>query len=357
MKSKLFDHEFYLHEYPDVASGLSEHNRISGAEQHYESYGFRERRNPNALFYAGWYAQKYALGPEDNPINHFVENARTNSPNPYWEQIRMKQGESPPCLAEMVSAFSPHQRPTYILGLYGTGRWYLNELVMYCSGQRGYYFLDDLRHRKGGPPIIWSGHTTVIHDQVAGHEPAALGRSVLKLAEEGAADIIFIHRHPLDSLLTNWTWWREFLAKKKMISGIVGKYSTQEEFFKDVANNFDELALFADGSKDFMRLYSEEHTHFFSLRQFVVETAAFVNHESVHSFRFEDFISEPNEQFSRIMRIIDPLAISGKIDVPKPRAEKNRYIEVCKHVPAFKNLVESLPRDVKLQINELGYQM
>lgn len=339
MTSKLFDHEFYLQEYPDVAGGLSQHNRISGSEEHYQSYGFRERRNPNALFYAGWYAQKYALKTEDNPIVHFAEesNATANSPNPYWEQIRIKTKAPVPSLIEMLGDFSPHQRPVYILGLFGTGRWYLNELIMHHTGQRGYYFLDQLRDRKGGPPIIWSGHTTIIHDQIAGHEPAALGRSILKLAEEGQAEIIFIHRHPLDSLLTNWTWWREFLAKKKMISGIVAKYPNNEEFFKDVASNFHELTLFADGSRDFMRLYSEEQTNFFSLHQFIVETAAFVNHKHVHSFRFEDFISEPNEQFSRLLKIIDPIATPANIDVPRPRAEKTDILRFASMSQLFTN--------------------
>ena len=63
----LFDAEWYLHAYRDVAaSGMD-------AWDHYQTYGAAEQRNPNALFDAAWYLAKYpdvaAAGAD--PVEHY----------------------------------------------------------------------------------------------------------------------------------------------------------------------------------------------------------------------------------------------------------------------------------------------
>ena len=59
--------------------------------------------------------------------------------------------------------------------------------------------------------MIYSGHATIRHVSLAIRMLPAVTSRVLEAVRSGFADLIFIYRHPLDSLLTNWIWWRTYL--------------------------------------------------------------------------------------------------------------------------------------------------
>lgn len=65
---QLFDPEFYLARYPDVAAAGGD------AAAHYFSSGWREGRHPSALFDVDWYASQLSAGiPADmSPLHHYV---------------------------------------------------------------------------------------------------------------------------------------------------------------------------------------------------------------------------------------------------------------------------------------------
>jgi glycosyltransferase involved in cell wall biosynthesis len=74
----LFDEEYYLSRYEDVArSGVD-------AYTHFLQFGVREGRNPNALFDTRWYLTVYedvrAVGV--NPLTHYVQYGATEGRNP-----------------------------------------------------------------------------------------------------------------------------------------------------------------------------------------------------------------------------------------------------------------------------------
>jgi hypothetical protein len=53
--------------------------------------------------------------------------------------------------------------------------------------------------------MVFSGHATIKYSSI-GQAPPEITNSLIKLAQSRAADLIFICRHPVDSLLTNWIW-------------------------------------------------------------------------------------------------------------------------------------------------------
>ena len=57
--------------------------------------------------------------------------------------------------------------------------------------------------------MIYSGHATMRHVS-RGQMPPAVMSHILEAVRSGFADLIFVYRHPLDSLLTNWVWWRTY---------------------------------------------------------------------------------------------------------------------------------------------------
>lgn len=64
--SGIFDINYYLNENQDVkSSGM-------GAIEHYCEFGFKEGRNPNALFHSKWYAMQYGLDYDTNPLLHYL---------------------------------------------------------------------------------------------------------------------------------------------------------------------------------------------------------------------------------------------------------------------------------------------
>jgi hypothetical protein len=62
--------------------------------------------------------------------------------------------------------YIPHRgndRTAYVIGLFGTGRVYVNELIIQNIGKRVKYFRDDIRLHPGPTSMIYGGHATIRH--------------------------------------------------------------------------------------------------------------------------------------------------------------------------------------------------
>ena len=59
--------------------------------------------------------------------------------------------------------------------------------------------------------------------------------------------MIFVYRHPLDSLLTNWIWWRGVFRDNRLDSGISRDYKNVDELCANLEENFLEFKAFAEG--------------------------------------------------------------------------------------------------------------
>src|SRR5271170_5034217 len=71
----------------------------------------------------------------------------------------------------------PHvgnDRTLYIIGLFGTGRSYINELLVHNIGERRNYFKDEIRFHPGPTSMIYSGHATMRHVSHLQHPPEVM---------------------------------------------------------------------------------------------------------------------------------------------------------------------------------------
>jgi hypothetical protein len=98
--------------------------------------------------------------------------------------------------------------------------------------------------------MIYSGHATIRHVSRFQAPPEVTSR-VLEAARSGLADFIFISRHPLDSLVTNWVWWRTYLRDHIMIRSISQVYRYTPDLCTALQQNFSEFKAFADGDPEF----------------------------------------------------------------------------------------------------------
>jgi len=139
-------------------------------------------------------------------------------------------------------------RTVYVIGLFGSGRSYLTELMLHNIGERGKYVRDTIRLHPGPTPMIYSGHATMKYVSRAQYLPSVMTR-ILESVRSGFADLIFLYRHPLDSLLTNWIWWRTYLHDHRMIKGISQVYKSSDDLCADLEKNF--VESFAEGDPGF----------------------------------------------------------------------------------------------------------
>lgn len=81
--SSLFQSEWYLSEYPDVAAAAVD------PLLHFLMFGTLQRRNPNPLFDTSWYLEKYpdVRSAAINPLVHFISFGANEGrePNPYFD--------------------------------------------------------------------------------------------------------------------------------------------------------------------------------------------------------------------------------------------------------------------------------
>ncbi len=142
-----------------------------------------------------------------------------------------------------------NDRTAYVIGLFGTGRWYVMELIVNNIGPRAKYVKDEIRFHRGPTSMIYSGHSTLKYSSNLQHPPQ-ITRLILDAVKSGFADLIFIYRHPLDSLLTNWIWWRTYIRDNTMIRGISFVKNT-DELCADMEQNYADFEAFASGDPAF----------------------------------------------------------------------------------------------------------
>jgi hypothetical protein len=252
----------------------------------------------------------------------------------------------------------PHQgndRTVYVIGLFGTGRDYINELILKNIGKRAKYFRDKIRYHPGPTSMIFSGHATIKYASRAQQSPAVTNR-ILDAVRSGFADLIFVYRHPLDSLLTNWIWWRTFIRIRDIrISGISQLYKGNTgDLCVDLEQNFLEFKSFADGDPDFFAAIPGPH--FLSFAEFVEETELYLQSATV-ALRLEDFMVDPLKEFSKIAEVMSVDLDLNRLRVAPPRTKPYRYLTVKEKVPRFRDFIDELDAEVKGRIEKIGYQL
>jgi hypothetical protein len=246
-----------------------------------------------------------------------------------------------------------NNRTAYVIGLFGSGRLYINALMLQNIGERAKYLRDFIRLHPGPTPMIYSGHATTRHVSRAQAPPVVMN-GILEAVRSRFADLIFVCRHPLDSLLTNWFWWRTFIQDHKVVSGISEVYRNSDDLCADVERYFPELQGFAEGDPAFFAAAPGQP--FLSFPEYVEESELLLQAATL-SLRLEDFMIDPAKEFSKIADVmsVDPdLSCSC---LPRPRAKPYRYVAVAEKVSRFRNLVNGLNAITKERIENMGYSV
>jgi hypothetical protein len=250
----------------------------------------------------------------------------------------------------------PHlgnDRTTYVIGLFGTGRWYINGLILQNIGERARNFRDEIRFHPRATSMIYSGHATMRHVSRGQALPEVTAR-ILQAVRSGFADLIFVYRHPLDSLLTNWIWFRTFNRNRTRIEGISQVYENTDDLCADLEQNFLEFKAFAEGDPDLFAALGGPR--FLSFEEFVEETELYLHSASL-TLRLEDFMIDPCKEFSRIAEVMSFAVDLSRLRVAPPRTKPDRYLSIAEKVPQFRDFINGLNAETKSRIEKIGYNV
>lgn len=246
-----------------------------------------------------------------------------------------------------------NDRTAYIIGLFGTGRRYVNVLMEQNIGQRAKYVRDEIRLHPGPTSMIYSGHATMKHVSRAQALPAVTSR-ILESVRSGIADLIFVYRHPLDSLLTNWIWWRTYISDNRTVPGISHVYKNRDDLSTDLEQDFFEFKNFAEGDPDFFAALPGPR--FLSFPEFVEETDLFLQSATL-SLRLEDFMIDPLKEFSKIVEVMSVDLDLSRLRLALPAAKPYGYLAVKEKVSRFKEFINGLNAETKSRIEKIGYDV
>ena len=170
----------------------------------------------------------------------------------------------------------------------------------------------------------------------------------------GFADLIFVYRHPLDSLLTNWTWWRTYIRDKRLTWGISEVYKNTDNLCDDLEKNFSEFKAFAEGDSGFFA--AEPGKRFLSFPEFVEETELHLQSATL-TLRLEDFMVDPSKEFFKIVALMSVDLDLSRLSIAPPRTQPYRYLAVRENVPRFRKFIDGLDAATKRRIEKIGYEV
>jgi len=281
-------------------------------------------------------------------LQKLVRFARKSPRAQYWGRDRdylVERNWKFPCLG--------NDRTAYVIGLLGTGRTYINDLIEQNIGERAKYFRQEFRLHPGPTSMIYSGHATIRHVSRAQALPAVTSR-ILESVRSGFADLIFIYRHPLDSLLTNWICWRTYICDNSATLGIAHVYKNRDELCADLEQNFFEFKAFAEGDPDFFAALPGPR--FLSFPEFVEETELYLQSATL-ALRLEDFMIDPLKEFSKIVEVMSVDLDLSRLRIAPPRTKPYGYLAVKEKVPRFRNFINELDADTNRRIEKMGYNV
>jgi hypothetical protein len=246
-----------------------------------------------------------------------------------------------------------NDRTAYVIGLGGTGRLYLNEVIQQNIGKRAKYFREGIRLHPGPTSLIYAGHATIRYVARAQALPAITSR-IVEAVRSGFADLIFIYRHPFDSLLTNWVLSRIHIRDNLWVRSISDVYKNTDDLCADLEQNFSEFKAFAAGDPDFFA--ASPGTRFLSFPEFVEETELYLQSATL-ALRLEDFVIDPLREFSKIVEVMSVDLDLSRLRVAPPRSKPYGYLAVKEKVPRFRSFINGLDVETKKRIDKIGYDL
>jgi hypothetical protein len=243
-------------------------------------------------------------------------------------------------------------RTTYVIGLFGSGRWYILDLMLKNIGERAKYFKDEIRFHPGPTSMVYSGHATMKYEGRGMALPVVASR-IFEAVKSESADLIFVYRHPLDSLLTNWVFWRINNRDNSVISGISQVYKNTEELCTDLELNFPEFLAFAKGDPEFFA--AQKGLRFLSLPEFVEETELYLQAATL-ALRLEDVMIDPLREFTKIVDLMSIDLDRSRLRLLPARSKPYGYLAVAEKVPRFRDFINGQDEETQRRIQRMGYE-
>lgn len=250
----------------------------------------------------------------------------------------------------------PHHgndRTAYTVGLFGSGRGYINTILLQNIGDRAKYFRETIRFHPGPTSMIYSGHATIKYVSREQELPSVTSR-ILEAVRSGFADLIFINRHPLDSLLTNWIWWRIYIRDNTQVEGISQVYKSSDDLCADLDRNFLEFKSFAEGNPSFWA--AVPGLRFLSFPEFVEEAGLYLQSATL-TVRLEDFMIDPLKEFCKIAEVMSVDLDLSRLRVAPPKTKPYGHLAIREKVPQFRDFINGLNEETKRRIEKIGYHI
>ncbi|HXW56438.1 MAG TPA: hypothetical protein VEJ67_11855 [Candidatus Cybelea sp.] len=245
-----------------------------------------------------------------------------------------------------------NDRTAYLVGLFGSGRQYITELVLDHIGDRAKYLHQRIpRFHTGPTSMIYSGHATIKYISNEQALPAVTSR-ILGAVRLGFADLIFVYRHPLDSLLTNWVYWRIYLRTGRKVWSTWWTYRNTDDLGAELERNFSEFRAFAEGDPSFWA--GVPGPRFLSFSEYVEETELFLQSATL-ALRFEDFMLDPLKEFSKIVELMSVDLDLRRLQLARPRTKPYFYLAVREKAPQFGKFIDGLDEETERRIRKMGY--
>jgi hypothetical protein len=205
----------------------------------------------------------------------------------------------------------------------------------------------------GPTPMIYSGHATMRHASRLQYQPDVTSR-ILEAVRSGFADLIFVYRHPLDSLLTNWIWWRTLLRDNRSIAGISQIYQSSDDLCADLEQNFFDFQAFAAGDPEFFA--GAPGPPFLSFAEYVEETELHLQSATL-ALRLEDFMIDPVKEFSKIADVMSVDVDLSRSSLVPPTTKPYGYLAVKDKAPRFRDFINELDAQTIRRIEKSGYRV
>ena len=245
----------------------------------------------------------------------------------------------------------------YIVGLFGSGRLYLGDAICKHIGERALHFRDELRHESTPTSMIYSGHMTLRYVS-RGLNPPEFANRIVESVRSGAGKMIFIYRHPLDSLLTNWVWWRSYLRAGAIATEhgafISSSFQNLDTLCEIVEQEWASFEAFASGDPAFFA--DLPGARFLSFAEFVEESVLLFEQATLR-LPFEAFMTNPYAALVKVINVISPeMRLSFSVHIRRPQSKPGTHLFVMKGVPRFNEFVNSISPETRRLMLKLGYR-
>lgn len=345
---RFFDASFYKHRYGFVGSDEE-------AYRHYVEVGCMENRSPSPHFSPGWFSRTYPEASGGNFLHFMAEHPKNTYPNHYWQ----KAGWAWASFVEAVKA-SENIKPLIVIGLFGTGRTYFSNAFLSNSTlapllQEGLASCGVYASHS----VICTGHATLKHSSSFQMEPDQTDKLLLCPLRDGFHCILFVTRHPVDSLFSNWAWWRRFCDTGIPHHGAVKEvFGGNRGLIEDIRSNKKAFLKFmTEGRVPSRPNYPAEVYRFLSFEQALDESLAWMGVPGVVSIMFEGI----HDHLDKVSDTITTLLARrrwGSLILELPVSSAFNYRQIFGDYPDIKSLVcDGIGRESSDKLTRMGYHL